>query len=150
MNKGNVAVILMLIRLLNPEPDASNFVRFMDMDITPEQFEIMNTIMTAVNIDPLLLNPAIVASILLVTDIRLLYNLPPRPPGINVRVYLEPVGVNIFLRHLLENDAVRDATIARMHEIMEVYAPPPAKKKGGRKSKKNKKNKKRKRRSRRN
>ena len=149
MNKGNVALIHLLIHYPNPEPDASNFVRNIeDANFTPAAFTMMDTIMTAVNTDPLLLNHVLVAKILLTADIQLLYNLPPRPPEVNARVYLTPIWGEYDEAIVLINDAERDGVIAILHEIIaNPTVPPPAKKKGGRKSKKNKK---RKRRSRRN
>ena len=138
-NKANRRLLFYLKPYSTAEPDASHILTHIHAaNFTPLSFEIMDTIMTAVNTDPLLLDPSTVFKLLLTKDIRLLYNLQPRPleenplfpPEVYARVYIRRVWNDPY--DSIMNDAERDAVIAILHEIMESpTVPPPAKKKGG-------------------
>ena len=127
-------------------------------------FTIMDTMMKALEEDPSTLTPKQVLQILLSMNIEKLYNLGERPPATEDQGDTDegdgPIDdaqmQEIYLRnphkyflheiwddeHYALDDSERNHVIDILHYIVDPQ--PPAKKKGGRKSKKNRKNKKQK------
>jgi hypothetical protein len=139
-NKANARLLQSLVRYnTGRQPNAANIIPMIqfkvnpDLSVNAEAFEMKNTFMAVVNANPDLLDPVIVAKILLISNIQLL--LEPRPPGITIEKYLESK---------MEYVPLQEDELTKFIEIMQSIKPPKmAKKKGGRKSKKNRKTKRR-------
>lgn len=134
-NKLKKRIIVTYFRTVGGIVDASSILNIINpSNYSSGSFEIMEAIMEEVTANPDILDPVSVASILMATNIRSFYDLQLPTHEHDLR-HIYPYEDEI------QDDAERDEVIAIMHDIM---SGPPAKKKGGRKSKKNRKNKKRK------
>jgi hypothetical protein len=149
--------------------DARKILNYMDDEnYRNRSFTIMDTMMKALEEDPSTLTPKQVLQILLSMNIEKLYNLGERPPATEDQDDTDDEGDwngpidedqmqeiyrrnphKYFLHEIwddeedaLNDDTERNHVIDILHYIVDPQ--PPAKKKGGRKSKKNRKSRKRK------